>query len=149
VENIISKILMNKKKKLNQNIVNIYAHCKGEWWDNGNKKYYMRSKWERNYAWYLEFLVKQKEIKKWEYESETFWFKSIKRGVRSYKPDFRITNNDNSQEYHEVKGYMDKKSRTKIKRMAKYYPKIKLIVIGKKAYKSIEKIKRLIKGWEK
>lgn len=127
---------------------NSYSRCKRGWFDNGSKKYFMRSKWEMNYACYLDFLLKYKHINDWEYEVDTFWFENIKRGVRSYKPDFKIYNNDKSIEYHEVKGWMDDKSKTKLKRMAKYYPEIKLIVIGQDEYKTLAKQKVLFKGWE-
>jgi len=125
-----------------------YSRCKGGEFNDGKKKYYMRSRWERNYAWYLNFLIKHKEIKNWEYEVDTFWFKKIKRGVRSYKPDFKIFNNDNTIEYHEVKGYMDPKSKTKLKRIAKYYPKVKLILIDESVYNSIKKNSAMFDGWE-
>ena len=64
-------------------------------------------------------------------------FEAIRRGVRSYCPDFRITKNNGAVEFHEVKGYMDSKSNTKIKRMAKYYPDVKLIVVDQASYKDI------------
>ena len=66
-------------------------------------------------------------------------FEAIKFGTRSYRPDFKIYNNNGTIEYHEVKGYMDAKSKTKIKRMAKYYPKIKLIIIDGPVYNDIKK----------
>jgi len=44
---------------------------------------------------------------------------------------------------------MDDRSKTKIKRMAKYHPTVKLIVIDSKAYASIKKIMQpIIKDWE-
>jgi hypothetical protein len=103
------------------------------------KKIFMRSKWEANYALYLDFLIKYKQILKWEYEPDVFIFEKIKFGTRSYRPDFKIYNLDNTFEYQEVKGYMDSKSKTKIKRMAKYYPDIKLIIIDKDIYGDIKK----------
>jgi len=110
---------------------------------------FFRSSWEANYARYLNFLVKQKQIKKWEYEADVFWFNEIKRGTRTYTPDFKITTLENLIEYHEVKGWMDPKSKTKLKRMAKYYPKIKLILIGAKEYVALKKeVSRLIPNWE-
>lgn len=110
---------------------------------------FFRSRWERNYARYLNFLIKHKNIMKWEYEVETFWFDKIKRGVVCYKPDFKVYNNDGSIEFHEVKGWMDPASKTKLKRMAKYHPKVKVIVIDGTAYKSLSKSKNLIsKFWE-
>jgi len=103
------------------------------------KEIFFRSKWEANYSLYLDFLIKQKQIKKWEYEPDVFMFEKIKLGTRSYRPDFKIYNNDDSIEYHEVKGWMTPRSKTKIKRMAKYYPDIKLIIIDKNIYGEIKK----------
>ena len=100
---------------------------------------YFRSKWEANYALYLDFLIKNKQIKDWEYEKDVFVFDKINFGTRSYRPDFKIKNNDNSIEYHEVKGYMDGRSKTKLRRMLKYYPEIKLILIDQKVYLDIAK----------
>lgn len=118
------------------------------WYDRNGRHNYMRSVWEYNYACYLDFLQEHNEIADWEYEPDTFWFEKIKRGVRSYLPDFKVYLNNGKIEYHEVKGYMDSKSKTKIKRMAKYYPDITLIIIGKKQYKEIAKWKRVIEGWK-
>lgn len=99
---------------------------------------FFRSLWEANYALYLDFLKSNNLIKKWTFEEDTFWFEKIKRGVRSYKPDFKITLNDDSVEYHEVKGYMDSKSKTKLNRMRIYYPEIKMVLIQKKQYDEIK-----------
>jgi len=110
---------------------------------------FFRSSWEANYARYLNFLVKNNKILKWEYEPDILWFEKIKRGIRSYTPDFKITNIDNTIEYHEVKGWMDKKSKTKLKRTAKYYPNIKMILIDKTYYNKLKKqLRGLIPNWE-
>ena len=107
---------------------------------------FFRSKWEANYALYLDWLIKQKQLLNWEYEAETFFFDKIKLGTRSYRPDFKVFNNDGSIEYHEVKGYMDSKSKTKLKRMTKYFPKIKMVLIEQKSYLAIIKqMKGLLK----
>jgi len=121
----------------------IYSRSNNGWYRINRKKYYFRSGWEVVYACYLEWLRSKKEIKRWEYEPDIFWFEKIRRGVRSYCPDFKIFNNNKSIEYHEVKGYMDSKSITKIKRMAKYYPETKLIVIAKDEYYAVKKFERL------
>ena len=78
--------------------------------------------------------MKQGEIKDWEYEADVFIFDQIKFGTRSYRPDFKIWNNNGIFEYHEIKGYMDSKSKTKLKRMAKYYPQVKLILVDRSFY---------------
>jgi DUF1365 family protein len=100
-----------------------------------------------NYAWYLEFLISKGEIKMWQYEVDTFWFEKIKRGVRSYTPDFKVFTNSGVIEYHEVKGWMDDKSKTKIKRMAIYHPKVVLKVVAEKEYKAIKKWANIIPNW--
>jgi hypothetical protein len=137
-------VRLGKLGKLNM------GHSRGKqgWYKNGDKKYYMRSSWERNYARYLDFLIKQRNIKNWEYEIDTFWFERIKRGVRSYKPDFKVYNNNGTIEYHEVKGWLDNKSKTKLNRMRIYYPSIKIILIEKKQYNAVKQYSRCFSGWE-
>lgn len=115
--------------------------------DLGNK--YFRSAWEANWARYLNWLQSLGEVLSWQFEPETFEFHKIRRGSRLYTPDFKVTNKDGSVEYHEIKGYMDPRSATKIRRMAKYYPLVKLIVIEKAAYRSVaDKVSGLIEHWE-
>jgi len=119
------------------------------WRDIGGKHIFYRSRWEANYARYLQFLKEHGNIKEWEHESQTFWFNQIKRGVRSYLPDFKITENNGEVVYHEVKGWLDKRSITIFRRMKIYYPEIKLIVIDGKWFKSARKnIVGLISDWE-
>ena len=123
-----------------------WGNVKSGYFDINGKEMFFRSKWEANYALYLDFLIKQKQIFKWEYESDTFIFEKIKFGTRSYRPDFKVYDNEKDFSYHEVKGYMDAKSKTKIKRMAKYYPEIKLIIIDKDVYKDIKtKLGKMLK----
>jgi hypothetical protein len=123
---------------------------KAAWHEIGGKRKYYRSKWESNYAYYLESLKVNGEIKDWTHESKVFWFEGIKRGCVSYLPDFHVIQNDESEEYHEVKGWMDAKSVTKIKRMAKYHPDVKLIVIDSKAYTALQKqVSATVAGWQK
>jgi hypothetical protein len=132
-------------KKINKIKNNFWDHIKRGYYKIGDKEMFFRSKAEANYALYLNFLIKQKQIKAWEYEPVTFWFPQIKRGVVSYKPDFRVLTDENKIEYHEVKGHMDAKSKTKLKRMAKYHPDVKMVLIDKENYKDIKnKVGRLI-----
>lgn len=122
---------------------------KSGWREIGGIRKYYRSKWEANYAYYLEWLKQLGHIKSWAHESKTFWFEGVKRGCVSYLPDFHVVENDGSEAYHEVKGWMDARSITKIKRMAKYHPNVKLIVIDSKGYEAIrKKVAGLVPGWE-
>lgn len=102
----------------------------------GDHEYYFRSTMERNYARWLEYQKVNGFIHYWSYEPHTFWFEKIKRGVRSYKPDFLITRNDGSCYYVEVKGYMDPKSKTKLARFKKYYPDEEIQLVDNKWFKS-------------
>lgn len=145
-----SRYLKSQKTRVaNGTIINPHGSWKASWRTIGDHTKYFRSRWEANYARYLEWLKSLKQIVGWEHEPETFWFDGVKRGVVSYLPDFRVTCNDGSIEYHEVKGWMDARSKTKLKRMAKYHPKVKLVLIDAKAYKSLEKdVKSVVRGWE-
>jgi len=121
---------------------------KQQWAEFGGKRNYYRSQWELNYARYLEMLKNLGEISEWEHEPDTFWFEGVKRGTVSYLPDFKVTENNGSIAYHEVKGWMDAKSKTKIGRMAKYHPAVKLIVVDAKAYRALsKKVSGLVDGW--
>jgi len=125
------------------------ASWKASWREIGGYKKYYRSRWEANYARYLEWMRLQGLIAGWLHEPETFWFEGIKRGCMSYLPDFKVKEIDGKESYHEVKGWMDDRSKTKIKRMAKYHPSVKLIVVDGKEYKLLEKrMKLVIADWE-
>lgn len=99
------------------------------WHEIGGKRIYFRSKWEWRYALYLQSQKENGEIKDWEYEPQTFWFEAIKRGVRSYKPDFKVLEDSGSTIWIEVKGYMDTKSIVKLKRFKRYFPNEKIMLI--------------------
>jgi hypothetical protein len=102
----------------------------------GDKKpIFFRSSWEYYYAIFLQKLKQEGKIIDWEHEPLVFWFTQIKRGVRSYLPDFCIKHVNGSEEWVETKGMMDDKSKTKMKRMAKYYPQIKIRLVGSDWFK--------------
>ncbi len=124
-------------------------------WANGGHRtdlgnVYFRSAWEANYARYLNLLMKMKVVTDWKFEPETFWFENIKRGVRSFLIDFKVQYaNEENPVYVEVKGYMDKRSKTKISRFRKYYPQHRLEVIGSKEYHAIvNRWSSAIPNWE-
>lgn len=116
-----------------------YSNIQRGYYDINGTTMYFRSKWEANYALYLDFLTDHKEIYKWEFEPDTFMFEAIKLGTRSYTPDFKVYTTPDKYEYHEVKGYMDSKSKTKLKRFKKYYPEEKLILIDRDQYMTIKR----------
>ena len=110
---------------------------------------YFRSRWEANWARFLNALVARGEVTEWLYEAQTFEF-PVKRGSRFYTPDFLVRYPDGREEFHEIKGYMDAKSATKIKRMRIHYPSVKLVVIDRKEYRRLAKVLApWVPGWER
>lgn len=127
---------------------NIYSRVRsGRRADLGDM--FFRSAWEANYARYLRFLKERGEIQEWEFEPDTFWFEKIRRGTRSYTPDFKITDKHGRTYYVEVKGWMDAKSKTKLKRMKKYHPHVEIRVFGRKEYAALKnQLGAALPGWE-
>lgn len=126
---------------------NAYSRSRGGKRDDLGGMYF-RSAWEANYARYLNWLMDQDDIKGWEYEADTFVFEGYTRGAMTYRPDFKVTEKDGRIVYHEVKGWMDGPSKTRLKRMAKHYPDVEVIVIGEPEYRAIAKWKDMIPNWE-
>lgn len=126
-----------------------FSRIHAGWRVIGGQRGYYRSRWEANYARYLEFLRRAGVILSWRHEPKTFWFEKIRRGVRSYLPDFEVGYPDGRTVYHEVKGYFDAKSKTKLKRMRKYHPDVEVRVIAAREYRDIRRrIAPMLKGWE-
>lgn len=137
--------ISGQKTRMNR----LNASWKQGWREIGGINKYYRSRWEANYARYLEWLKNNNQILGWQHEPQTFWFEGIKRGCMSYLPDFKVIELDEKIVFHEVKGWMDDRSKTKINRMRIYHPDVRLIVIDGKDYKALEKkIKPLISDWE-
>ena len=140
---------LQAKRAAGVRIANPRGSWKAAWRLVGSQRVFFRSRWEANYARYLEWLRTIGQIAGWEHEAKTFWFDGIKRGCVSYLPDFKVTNLDGSIEWHEVKGWMDARSKTTLARMARYHPTEKLVVIREKQYMEIKrKVSALINGWE-
>jgi hypothetical protein len=124
------------------------ATWKQDWAEIGGKRNFYRSRWEYRYALYLDFMKKHKHILDWEHEPKTFYFEGIKRGTTNYKPDFQVLFPSGNHEWIEVKGYMDSKSVTKIKRMAKYHPEEKLRVVNGEWFKNnAPMLKKVLPSW--
>jgi hypothetical protein len=122
---------------------------KAAWREIGGIRKFYRSRWEANYARFLQWQKERGEVASWTHESEVFWFDGIKRGCVSYLPDFKVILPNGAIEYHEVKGWMDPASKTKIKRMKKYHPSVKLVVVDSKSYLKLERLMQsTVPGWE-
>ncbi len=116
-----------------------YSHIQSQWVTLGGKKSYYRSGWEALYARWLDWQQNNGWIDSWEHEPKTFWFDGIRRGTCSYKPDFLVRQSSESWHWVEVKGHMDSRSLTKIKRFRKYYPEEPLRVIDAKWFRENER----------
>ena len=104
---------------------------------------YMRSSWEANYARMLNFLKDRGDIHRWQYEPDVFIFRGVAKGTRAYVPDFKIWNLQDDQPYYvEIKGFMDAKSKLKLKRMKLYYPEVELQVVEADEYQEIDRMMR-------
>lgn len=73
----------------------------------------LRSSWEANFARVLNLYKID-----FEFEPTVFSF-PIKRGTKGYTPDFLLKRNN---DWVEIKGYLDDKSKIKLKRFKRYYP---------------------------
>lgn len=99
---------------------------------------YVRSAWEANFLRYL----KSKGIS-YLYEPKVFTFPGVKHGTVSYCPDLFLPN---TNEWVEIKGMLDGRSKTMIRRFKKHYPeefaKLKAVV-GSDKTKSYEFFKEM------
>lgn len=121
------------------------------------KPYKFKSKAEWRYSLYLEFLRKNGDILEWYYEPQVFSWLNQRGNTVEYKPDFKViekTGKDPSgliecrRSYHEVKGFMDARSKAKLKGFAKHYPTEKLVLIDSAWFKrNTKKLKGLVPGW--
>lgn len=52
-------------------------------------------------------------------------------------------------QFHEIAGYVSPKHKTRLRRMKKYHPHIKISLIDGKSYYAVaDKVKRIVPGWE-
>ncbi|KKM75827.1 hypothetical protein LCGC14_1386370 [marine sediment metagenome] len=116
----------------------------------GGKHYKFRSKLERNWAAYLQFLKESDEIYDWRFEQTRFTFPDEIRGVKEFLVDFDILHNDWTLEYYETKGWLQGRDVTKFKRVVKYRPEIKIVlVMATKQKKDASRIRQISKYAER
>lgn len=139
------------KRRKEGKMRNGYTRCHGgKRSDLGDM--FFRSSWEANYARYLNWCITRGEVLSWQYESKTFIFEKIKRGTRSYTPDFKVflPGENGKYEWHEVKGWMDPKSKVKLKRMEIYFPEETIKIIDKTFFNQAKRtgLSSMIQNWE-
>jgi hypothetical protein len=118
------------------------------WREFGGIRHYYRSKAEMRFAAYLEWRKQSGVYARWQPEPQTFWFEHIKRGVRSYKPDFYAEYPDGGHVWYEVKGWLDPKSRTALARMARCYPGEIVNIIDGQWFKANRMLAAIVPWWE-
>jgi hypothetical protein len=129
-----------------------YVGVQKGWATVGDKTYHFRSQYEVRWAQYLELLKMAGEIIDWEYEPRKFEFEDIRSGTVFYTPDFKVCHNDVVDEkdwskkiphiWHECKGHLTQKDITKFRRMAKYYPDERIILVMQNIPKTVTKRNR-------
>lgn len=102
-----------------------------------SKDYTFKSSWEVEVAKRLQALVDNGYILEWQYESKHFDFQDMKRGTRSYCPDFDVELIDRTHLYIEVKGWEMPQSMKRIEMFRERYPEVKFYLIDKKEYGKI------------
>jgi len=118
----------------------------------GGKRIWFANRMEANYYRYLLWQKEQKLIANFQYQPNFFDFRPFgyDKGVVTYKPDFLVVSMDGSSMYVELKGHISRDHKTKMSRMRKCFPGVRITVVTYSQYKQLEKdVAPLIKGWEK
>ena len=87
-----------------------------------------RSKWELDYARYLDVLKATRRIVDWDYEPERL---EIGAGAH-YTPDFRVMLPGGGYEFREVKGYQREAAMVRLKVAAKHFPHRRFVLVTRK-----------------
>jgi hypothetical protein len=122
-----------------------YVPARQQVWRRGAIRF--KSRYEYNYSLFLDYVGLA-----WVYEPRKFLFERIQTGVRVYMPDFYLPEESRRrghEVYHECKGYMDRRSRTQIARLRRYFPEVELVVIDAGFFRAVctRGICRLVPGW--
>jgi len=105
-----ARILEDETKKTTSTKGNAYKNTKSGYRPDLGLN--LRSNWEANFARILNAYKIN-----FDFEPVVFPF-PIKKGTKAYTPDFYI---EKSAEWVELKGYLDDKSKIKLKRFKRYY----------------------------
>lgn len=125
----------------------------------GGQSCCFRSKGEYNLALYLEFLKEQGEVIRWVHELREeigelnqpplccdFFFEGVRRNPISFLIDFAVEYPGGNIMFWEYKGWLQGKDVSKFKRMAKFYPDEKIIlVMAGKANKDAGRLRQIRK----
>jgi len=93
----------------------------------GGRIFHFKSKLEYRWAQHLELLKLGGIIKDWFYEFHTFYFDNA--ATPKYTPDFLVRNTDNSFEYYETKGLVEKRTIDALKAVFDERPYVKVTMV--------------------
>jgi len=110
----------DKRLKLKFRNIPVSIHYEG-------KVIHFKSKLEYRWANHLELLKQAGEIKGWSYETHTFVFDNV--GLRNWKVDFEVRNNDDTFEYFEAKGKLRKSDIDKLKLLNRDRPEVEVTYV--------------------
>jgi len=128
-----------------------FAHHKAGKRTIGGNEIYFPNQMEANYYRYLHWMREHGMIADFEYQPDYLDFTQygFTHGTTRYRPDFKVTEKDGSTYYVETKGWLDAKSKTKLKR-AREYSKVRVNLVLYREYKQLEKqISGLVPEWER
>lgn len=141
---LLEKFQASRKPKVSQR----FKYLSVGWRTIAGRRMFFRSRWEANYAFYLQHLLEAGEIKDWEHEPTRFKFK-LPCGNRSYTPDFRVHEKSGREVFCEVKGFKDWRSLRKLKWMKRFYTEVVILIADSKWFaRNTRKLKGIVTGWE-
>ncbi|GAC1382259.1 MAG: hypothetical protein NVSMB30_29860 [Hymenobacter sp.] len=120
---------------------------KAGWREIGGKRSFYRSRWEANYARVLQHELEKGAILSWEHEPDRFQFINHETNCRSYLPDFKVLTTAGIA-YHEVKGWLDERSKSIFRLMAAEYPDVQIVVINAAWFKTNKHYQFILSEWE-
>lgn len=103
----------------------------------GGKNYIFKSSWEVEIARNLQRLYEESAISEWNYENKHFVFEDVKRGIRSFCPDFEVIKRNGDKLYIEVKGWKMPSAMKRIKMFRERYYDVEFYLLDEKEYGKI------------
>ena len=95
----------------------------------GDQTCRFRSEFEYRWAKWLQRLYYAGGMLSWQYEPRRFEFPDELTGAKVYTPDFLVVEPSGERTWHECKGRLVGSDVTKFRRMAKYYPAERLVLV--------------------
>lgn len=114
--------------------------------DLGRTKF--RSSYEANYARFLNREMELGRVESWSYEPDVFRFHGYDEGPHDYTPDFGVRYTGGAFEYHEIKGFMNGRSKKRLRRMKQQYPDVRIRLVDEDWFNRAKSSHDGIDHWE-